>query len=172
MAKPYRRGPEFRHMPGPSLLKCCSMDLEWYLGFMVSPYQDLAWERPPMNTLSTQVFTSSSDEWLSSYVHEPYQLSMGKTSFWSYKHCKHIESCRPAAFCNCPQFCSVCLLQKRFISKYTPSSLPMPSHSPPAKYHFFLPAFLGTHPSRREGSCAQHLKQHCKLLMLFSLFNT
>ena len=32
--------------------------------------------------------------------------------------------------------------------------------------------FLGTHPSGREGSHAQHLKQHCKILMFFPLFNT
>lgn len=63
----------------------------------------------------------------------------GQDQFWSQNHCEHIETCRHVIFPSWPEFCSMCLLEKRCISKYTSSSLPMPSHSLLARYHF-LPA--------------------------------
>lgn len=136
MAKPYRRGLKFRHTLGPPLLKCYLMDLEWSLGITVSPYQDLACKWPPMSTSSTQVLVLSSEEWLSSYVHEPYQPSC---SFGPKSIANALRVADLQPFAAGLSF-ALCVCYRKCLLKYTLSNPQMLSHSLPAWYHFSLPA--------------------------------
>lgn len=169
MAKPYRRGPEFRHLKGPSLLRCHAVDLKRYLGLgvrlglgmashehipypgfyffplmngylhMCGNHTSLQWARPVFGPKSTAN---------TSRVADLQPLATGLSFAPSVPYRKGLfQNTRRLVF-----QCKAILPPQN-----TPSSC-MP--------------FLGTHPSGREGSCAQHLKQHRKLLMLFSSFDT
>lgn len=126
---------------------------------------------PRAHSLPRFLFLSS-DEWLPSYVCEPYQPSMGKTSLGPKSAANTLGVADLQPFATGLSF-ALCVSYRKGFFQNT-RRLALKRRAVPSLHDITSSCllFLGTHPSRREGSRAQHLKHPCKLLMLFSLFNT